>query len=410
MVRLQYSGVRLGHQEAEDGHHPLEGTATDKKSLQLGSEALGDLARFFSYVDEVDSAFAYFRKEGGEEKALQYTSRLGALYHEQGKWPLEISTYQLLIKKFPMNEKSPYLQANIVEAYSKMGKKQKVRQEVERLVDLYRPGTPWYRHHKDRGEDGTAALEYAYDLTETKLRDLVTEYHRDAQKRRDVPTYQLAKDIYAKYLDAFPETTASYQMRYFYAEVLWALRKWRPAAEQYKLVALYKTDGGKARGKYARDAAYNQILAYETILKTGKDEGDLTWHQEDSREEEEGPYGRADPDPNQAARTRQVEDVRRSRAIPDVERSLSEACDLYFGIADPSDKDLPAIKFKAAYIYYKYNHFVEAAKRYFEIIERWPGDRLSKKSANLILDSLNVQKKWDELAFYAGKFRDNRSG
>ena len=382
-------------------------TAKDKKSLQLGSEALGDLARFFSYVDEVDSAFAYFRKKGGEDKALRYTTRLGAMYHEQGKWPLEIATYRLLVDKYPMNEKAPYLQANVVEAFSKMGKKDKVRTEVERLVDLYRPGTPWYRHHKDRGESGTAALEYAYDLTETKLRDLVTEYHRDAQKRKDVPTYFLARDIYAKYLDAFPETTSSYQMRYFYAEVLWALLQWRDAAQQYKQVALTKTEGGKARGKYARDAAYNQILAYERILKTGKDKGNI---KSVKRVTEKKKKGRTDARTQTRIRLAGLDKNKTytERPIPEVERSLSEACDLYFGIANPSDRDLPAIKFKAAYIFYKYNHFVEAAKRYFEIIDRWPGDKLSKKSANLVLDSLNVQKKWDELAFYAEKFRDNR--
>ncbi len=48
-----------------------------------------------------------------------------------------------------------------------------------------------------------------------------------------------------------------------------------------------------------------------------------------------------------------------------------------------------------------------AAERYFEIINRWPGDELSKKSAHLILDSLNVQKKWEELEKYARSFRDN---
>ena len=379
----------------------------DKKSLQLGSEALGDLARFFSYVDEVDSAFAYFRQKGGDEKALRYTTRLGALYHEQGKWNLEISTYRLLIGKYPKDEKAPYLQASIVEAYSKMGKKQNVRKEVERLVDLYRPGTPWYQYQKDRGESGTAALEYAYDLTETKLRDLVTEYHRDAQKRRDVSTYYLARDIYAKYLDAFPETTSAYQMRYFYAEVLWALLEWRSAAEQYKQVATYKTEGGKARGKYARDAAYNQILAYERVLRTGKDKGDPSKLR---RVSEKKKKGRTDARTTTRIRIAGLDKNKSydEKPIPEVEQRLSEACDLYFGIADPADKDLPAIKFKAAYIFYKYNHFVKAASRYFEIIDRWPGDKLSKKSANLVLDSLNVQKKWDELAFYAEKFRDNR--
>ena len=125
--------------------------ATDKRSIQLKGEALGDLARFFSYVDETDTAYAYFKKKSDVKTAIRYTTRLGALFHEQGKWPLEIDTYRLLIKKHPMHARAPYLQASVVEAYSKMGKKLKVKTEVERLVDLYRPGTPWYRVQEKQG-------------------------------------------------------------------------------------------------------------------------------------------------------------------------------------------------------------------------------------------------------------------
>ena len=380
---------------------------SDRKSLQLKSEALGDLARFFSYVDETDTAFAYFRRKGGEELAIQYTTRLGALYNEQGKWPLEIKTYRLLINQYPMHDKALYLQASIVDAYSKMGRRSRVRQEVERLVDLYRPQTPWYRAQRDRGESGKAALEYAYDLTESKLRDLVTDYHRDAQKRRDVPTYELARDIYAKYLEAFSDTESAYAMRFFYAEVLWALKEWKNAATQYRKVATTNVGERKAQGKYARTAAYNQILAWEKIIESGQEKGRLD---RSKKIFERKRKGKANTRAVKRIRIRKMQKGRTyaEEAIPERELALSEACDLYFKIADPKDKDLPAIKFKAAFIYYRHNHFVAAAERYFEIIERWPRDGLSKKAANLVLDSLNVQEKWDELAFYAEKFRDNR--
>lgn len=376
----------------------------DKKSVQLKGEALGDLARFFSYVDETDTAFAYFKKKGGEEIAIRYTTKLGALFHDQGKWNLEVKTYRMLIDKYPMHEKSPYLQASIVEAYAQLNKKEKVRKEVERLVDLYRPGTPWYRYQKDRGEDGKASLEYAYDLTESKLRDLVTEYHRDAQKRKDVPTYELARDIYSKYLEAFSNTDSAYELRFFYGEVLWALKEWRKAADVYTKVATTQPDK-KAAGKYARIAAYNAILAYEKVIADGA-KGQLDRSMKVVEKKKKGK--------SEASRTTQIKlaglqegKTYDEKPIPEEDLRLSQACDLYFKIADPKDKELPAIKFKAAYLYYKYNHFVAAAERYFEIIERWPGDKLSKKAANLILDSLNVQKKWDELANYALSFKEN---
>lgn len=384
----------------------LSNKGGDQRSVQLKAEALGDLARFFSYEDEVDTAYAYFVKEGSEELAIRYTTRLGALFHDQGKWELEIKSYMLLLKKHPMNEKAPYLQASVVEAYSQMNDKAKVRRQVERLVDLYRPGTPWYKAQEARGQDGKAALEYAYDLTETKLRDLVTEYHRDAQKRKDIPTYQLARDIYAKYLDAFGSTPAAYEMRFFYAEVLWALQEWEAAAVQYNQVATADIKDKKAAKKYARIAAYNQILAYEKIMVTGQSSGDL---KSGMRIVEKKSKGKSDAGQVTKIRLTGLKEGKSyvEQEIPEVEKKLSEACDLYFKIAEKDDPELPAIKFKAAYLYYKHNHFVEAAKRYFEIIDRWPSDPLSKKGAHLILDSLNVQKKWDELAHYAGKFHEN---
>ncbi len=376
-----------------------------KRAVQLKGEALGDLARFFSYVDEVETAFAYFKKKGGEQIAFRYTTRLGALFHDQGKWNLEIKSYRLLIKKYPMHDKAPYLQASIVEAYSQKNDRDNVRKEVERLVDLYRPGTPWYRRQLDGGEKGKAALEYAYDLTESKLRDLVTEYHRDAQKRKDVPTYELARDIYSKYLDAFSDTDSAYQLRFFYAEVLWALEEWKNAANQYLVVATTKTDN-KAQGKYARIAAYNQILSLEKIVATGKDKGTLDRKKKIDEKKKKGSVNAKKTTKIKLAGLSKDKEYK-EEPIPEIELALSKACDLYFKIADPKDKDLPAIKFKAAYLYYKHNHFVAAAERYFEVIDRWPGDKLSKKAANLILDSLNVQKKWDELASYAEKFGGN---
>lgn len=379
-----------------------EKAGSDKDAIQLKSEALGDLARFFSYVDETETAFAYFKEKGGEDIAIRYTARLAELFQEQGKWDLQITTFRLLINKYPNQPKAPQFQSSIVTAYSKLNDKEQVRKEVERLVDLYRPGTPWYREQEKRNDKAT--LEYAYDLTESNLRDLVTEYHRDAQKRQDVPTYQLARDIYKKYLDVFTTTDSSYQMRFFYGEVLWSLKEWRNAAEVYDAVARMAPPEG-AKDKYTRTAAFNSILAWEKIIAEG-DKGKL-----DSTEKVKEKKEKGDVDKNVTklkianleAGKKYVEEP-----IPDNELKLSAACDLYFGIADPKDEDLPAIKFKAAFIYYQHNHFVEAAKRYNEVIERWPGSDLSHKSANLVLDSLNVQQQWEALEKYARGFKANR--
>ena len=375
----------------------------DKDALQLKSEALGDLSRFFSYVDETETAFAYFKEKGGEDIAIRYTARLAELFHDQGKWDLEITTYRLLNNKYPMYAKAPAYQSNVVTAYSKLNDKENVRKEVERLVDLYRPGTPWYREQERKNDKAT--LEYAFDLTESNLRELVTEYHRDAQKRKDVPTYQLARDIYKKYLDVFTETESAYQMRFFYGEVLWALKEWRAAADVYDAVARLKPPAG-VKENYTRTAAFDAILAWEKIVAEG-DKGNVDMTQKIDEKKKKGEV-------DKTVTTLIIKNLDSSKTyaeevIPENELRLSAACDLYFSIADPKDDDLPAIKFKAAFIYSKHNHFVEAAKRYAEVIERWPGGELSHKAANIVLDSLNVQQQWEALEKYARGFKANKA-
>ncbi len=380
--------------------------STHARSLELKSEALNDLARFFSYVDEVESAFSYFENKGGEELAVRYTERLGNLYGEQGKWRLQIETFRLLLGDYPLSERAPLLQSKVVTAFSSLNERLQVRQEVERLVERYRPGTEWFEHHVARGEAGREATTYARDLTETSLRNLVTEYHREAQKREDVETYSLARDIYARYLEAFGELPAAFEMRYYYAEVLWALEEWSSAAAQYDEVARQTEEVGsdRSRARIQLEAAYSQILAYEKIVKEGRFQGDVTRKKRVAEQRDKGVVNRQVTRLNLALdRSGRYDEV----PIPEAEKALADACDLYFSIASPDDEELPAIKFKAAYVFYRHNHFVESAARYFDIIENYPKHPLAKRSASLILESLNAQNRWTELTSYAARFKDN---
>ncbi len=242
--------------------------AASGNAIQLKAEAVRDLARFFSFVNEVGGALKTFERVAKRERVHSLGRSLAGFYREQGKWKLEIEVSKRLLRSHPNHEKAPRLQADIVEAYSKLLDNQKVRQEVERLVDTYAPGTPWYKRQKGRGKAGEAALAARYALTESRLRDLVTEYHRFAQERKNVSAYRLARDIYQRYLKAFPDAEASQSMRFFYAEVLWALKEWKAAAEQYTEVAQRDLEGKKA-GKYTRRAAYDAILAWEKIVVEG---------------------------------------------------------------------------------------------------------------------------------------------
>ena len=90
-----------------------------------------------------------------------------------------------------------------------------------------------------------------------------------------------------------------------------------------------------------------------------------------------------------------------------MERKLVAACEKYLLIA-PGAKDEIVIRYKAAFLYYQRQHFVEAAKRFGEIILRWPTDPWSQKAADLSLDILNGKEQWLALAELAEKFHADR--
>jgi len=72
----------------------------------------------------------------------------------------------------------------------------------------------------------------------------------------------------------------------------------------------------------------------------------------------------------------------------------------------PDSLEAPHLEYAAAYLLYERNHFDEAATRFRLVIIATPGAETAEKSANLIMDSLVLTKRWSELRDTAGLFYD----
>src|SRR3954451_630136 len=79
------------------------------------------------------------------------------------------------------------------------------------------------------------------------------------------------------------------------------------------------------------------------------------------------------------------------------------SCERYARIT-PGSKDEIVVRYRAAFLYYDHLHFVEAAKRFGDIILKWPTDDMSRKAANLSLDILNTKEEWLALSELSRKF------
>jgi TolA-binding protein len=276
-----------------------------------------------------------------------------------------------------------------------MGNKQQVQKEIRRLVDLYRPNSPWAKMNSANNK----AIAEAYDLTESALRDIVQEYHQEAQKTKDVKTYELARDIYKEYLDNFPDAEHAYRLRFYYAEILYALDAYKKAAEQYSLVV-----DKNRKGEFSEKAAYNAVLALQRLVEA-ESKGQTIKEKEGGKVDEK----KAKEGIKQNVKLSDMKLVAgkayEKKEIPEIEKLLAIACDRFTEFY-PKNNEFFAVKFKTAHIYYKYNHFDEASKRFGEFIDRYPENKYSQYAADLILDSYNIKEDWKNVHYWAKRFTE----
>ena len=366
-----------------------KGGLGERDRIQLMEESLSDMVRSYSHLDAVDDAFEYYQEEVGVDNAYKYLHRLSKLYKKEGKYEVEIKSYEKLNGMYPFNASAPQNQTAIMNAYSNLGKNDQVRREVRRLIDLYSPNGPWAQ--KNVGND--AVLAKAFEVVENELSGIVTEQHRAAQQTKLVETYKLARDIYKEYLDKFTDTENSYKFRFYYAEILYELKQFDEAALEYDRIA-------KAEGEYRKPAAYTAVLAWEKVASgvketLGKRINERRGHSKGKLKELE-----------------KLKKLKKGQSydpteLTDAEGKLAAACDRFVEVA-PDDKEVVKLKFKSARLYYIHNQFDLAAERFGEIIDRWPEDSLGRLAAELIVESFNVRSDWAQLNSWSRKFRDNK--
>ncbi|MCA1829834.1 MAG: tetratricopeptide repeat protein [Myxococcales bacterium] len=369
-----------------------EGGSKDR--IQLKNEALKDIVLAYAQIDAIDSASAYLHEKGGTA-ALDYVNKLAATYFDSGKFDEAIRVYKMLESEAPGHVRAPAWQQKVLLAYDKLNKRDKVVQEMKRLVADYGPSSPWAKANAEQ----KGAIAEANDLAESALRELVQDYHQEAIKTKSVATYKLARDIYRQYLETFPGSETAYSMRFFYAEILYALEEWDEAAAQYDKVV-----DADRKGSYAQKAAYDAILALEKSVDIAKGKLKKRELAESQKIDERKAKGQVE---QSRVKLQTVTKEIPEEAIPDNEQRLIAACEKYLNVA-PGSKDEIVIRYKAAFVYYDHRHFVEAAKRFGDIILEWPTDAWSQKAADLSLDILNTKEEWLALSDLAHKFLQNK--
>lgn len=394
IYKLGWCDVNSGDYEgAIDKFKTVIARGSGDDRIRLSTEALRDIIVPFSRVNALDSAIAYFQKTAGREGSRQYIKGLSDVYFNAGSYDMAIKMYRYMLKNHPYDPNAPEWQSKIVLSFDKLAKRDLVLTEMRTLVDSYKPGSTWQIKNKDN----KGATETALSLTEEALYNLVTDYHQEAIKTKSVGTYRLARNIYKEYVDNFPGSERSYQMRYYYAEILYALEEFQPAYEQYLKVAEHPE-----QDSFKKVSASNMLLAAEKLVDIEAGRFKVTIDDNTKRIDENKAKGVIE----QKQIVKFDKDAK-EQPLTTLEQQLVVACDRYAELV-PDAEDESRVRLRAAVIYFDRVQYVEAARRFGYIIKKWPSNETSATAASLILESLETKEEWLALNKLAREFAQNK--
>ncbi len=406
------------------------------KMLSLRDDVLGDLVSFYAEAvadpkigDEMEKeGRRFFQNPKYKKKYYRpYLIRLAQTFTNENRMEKAIAVYEEIIELNPLDKKNPTYQMHIVEAYGTLGDKEKTVKAIIKLVDYAKPPSEskWVKANIKKHH---SAVVEAWHTAEAQLAQVVTDYHQEAMKTKLDETWDAAQEIYEIYLRYFEKDPDGeknpnyYPAMYNYAQLLYdraeqANKRWKKArkiarkqgrnpdkdpevVELEKKVRLYFERAGDEfkkvadydpKGKYFEDAAYSAIIAFERIVRT---------EIQKAFEETKRRVKKADKTQKLSSKTAEQDENLKAKfprlEMPPIVKKFVDACESYIK-SSKNTKYMVDVMYKAAVMYYVHNWFPEAAKRFRVIVDKYPRNKLAIYSANLILDSLNIEGDYAQL-------------
>ncbi len=358
------------------GELPTSTVPADRK-LALVKEARKDYVRTYSHVGSAEGAMAEFKRIGGEKGWWDMLKTLAGLYYDEGKDRDAIVLYHQMIRERPLSSEAPGFQSRVVTCAGRMGKKDATVQQAHAFVKMLREfeASPEPRDEKDK-----KALVDARRDAEQTLRILAVQYHNEWKKTRDDPIAGYAAAVYRDYLEVFPNEPTAYEMRFFHAELLYALADFEGAGAEYERVIEKDVAAAEAKrkpGKFFKDSLENAVFAWDLVAKK-LDEGEK----------------------------RTAADPKKRIPLAPQREKLVKACERYLKW-QPGGEKWVEIAYKVANIHYRHNAFVEATDLFTRIALDHPSHDLAGYSTNLVLDAYNMLGDWRNVNGWAKRFWAN---
>ena len=388
----------------------IKNESSEQAKISFREQALNDLVLVYTEVEDGwKLALEYFTKEIGKDGAYVKIHRMGELYVGQGKMDDAIAVYYHLIETFPLSRRITEYYQVIFDLVQKATEWSETERVVLEMMDYFKKESRWMIAMKEDQE----AIDLAWGMVEEAIFFVANFYHVEGDKlekkkrsKQAEPMYGKAAEYYKHYIDRYPNSPRSYEVNFWYAEILYFnLSDYKNAAEQYKQVVKKDT-----KGKFVEDAALGVIYCMEALMveeglrkrTTGGKQIQVKKISADDMREEAKEIKRTDLHPLEGdfikAADKYTELLLKAREDPAFRKKYPKKGEM-----------IPNIMYIAAETFYKHGMFEEAVLRFQNIFKYDPKHRFAAIAATLIMDSYFRVGNWDMVEEWARRLIDTRN-
>ncbi|MCB0361579.1 MAG: hypothetical protein KDD35_02590, partial [Bdellovibrionales bacterium] len=336
--------------------------------LDLRREALADMTIFFEEVFPSSRAWNYFSKQAEGLDMGPYIIKLAKLYERHSRFKDVILVLKDFVNNLPNSELRPEVENRLILASEEVKDESGAVAYMESFYKVCEPEGRWDKSQrvqilkensstqKPEQLDLVAHLNSCQDMLSVTSLRLASRWYK--AWRKDQSRSSLADNsqkAFEIHLRRAKPSEEAYQARFLYAELLFQLKKYREASLNYETVGL-----GSQEKNRSHDALYSSLLSLEKAV------GDK-WNDSDE-----------------------------TRFTSLVKHYVSR---------HPQGKQRLDLEFKMALIAYEKAKYLVAAPVFLRLGSEFHDEEKGKKSQDLYLDILNLQKDYDALKSYAASLR-----
>lgn len=382
-----------------------------KAKVEFREQALSDMILSYVEVDDGwERALEYYTKELDEKGAYEKLHTIGELYVASGKDKEALELYYHFIKKWPVSPRIPEYYQTILDIAQKQAVWQGIEDTVNEIMTYFKSESPWTLGNKEKN---TEAVDQALKMVEELIFYVANHYHVDAdkaeqkgQKGVSEPMYMKASEYYAEYLRRFPSSPRSYEINFWYAEILYFnLKDYKRASEQYQFVI--EKD---KKGQFVEDAALGVIYCQEELmavagLRERSAKGDVQVQKvsaDQMREDAAAEVKETDLHPMEEdyikAADKYTELLLEARKDPDFRKKYPTRGEM-----------IPNIMYIAAETFYRHGKFGDAVSRFENIFKYDSKHKFAAIAATMIMDCYFRVRNWEKVEEWSRKLIAERN-